>query len=43
MGAFFFFWIGIFVLITVVLLHKVPAQHGLADVLFEAASALGTV
>ena len=32
-----------FSLTTIVLLHEVPAQYGLADVLFEAASALGTV
>ena len=42
MGVFFFFWIGTFVLTTVVLLHEVPSQYVLADVVFEAASALGT-
>ena len=43
MGVFSFFWTGMFLLTTIVLLHEVPAQYGLADVLFEAASALGTV
>ena len=43
MGVFFFFWTGMLVLTTVVLVHEAPPHYSLAEVLFEAASALGTV
>ncbi len=42
MGVFFFFWIVTYMLTTVVLIHEVSPQYQLTDVLFEAASALGT-
>ena len=42
-GVFFFFWTSLFVVTVLVLLHEVGDRYGLAEVLFESASALGTV
>lgn len=41
-GVFFFLWIGTLVLTVVVLMHEVDSEYGLAEVLFETASALAT-
>lgn len=43
MVAFFFFRIALFMFTTVVLVHEVSAEYSLTEILFEAASALGTV
>lgn len=43
MGVFFFFWIVLYMFTVVVLIHEVSADYSLNEILFEAASAVGTV
>ena len=42
-GTFSFYWITFYLLATFVLLHEAPAEYTLTSVIFEAASAFGTV